>query len=332
MSKQKISKLLGFIIAVVVFSSCGSPKYLTGPTLYYPGIKNTCSFGIQNMDSKGKTENSALTCHYDGFDVEYVVQSDFLVNFVIINNSNKSLLIDKSKSYVLYNGYSTQLFKDVRSSKSTTFNNVQDAINNVQTNESSVLMTIPPYSKWALPIEETNLRQIKELPDFKYDPGLYALSPYDNKEIVEFVIPYSYDYSMAKWDTSRNRVYVSSINSVAFKSETRIISSDPVLTSTYQYYFVRSNGLPENFAEANRIDLLNMRKYRNHSRWKSFLNYLAMPLTCCLSVFQAVYLPYYGCKHVPPTYGVINPKIGSGGYTLKETEQRLIEINKVSGY
>lgn len=99
------------------------------------------------MDQKGKIEPQSLTAHYDGFDVRYKIDNKFVVSLEIVNNTNKSLITDKSKCYVLYNGYSRDLFKDVRSSRSTTFNNVQDAINNVQTSDASVIMSIPPYSK-----------------------------------------------------------------------------------------------------------------------------------------------------------------------------------------
>lgn len=211
MSKQKVTSLLGLIIAVLAFTSCAAPTYLPRPAMQYPTIVNKCTFGVQNMDEKAKVEGSTLTAHYEGFDVAYKILNNFVVSLVVMNNSNKSLIIDKSKCFVLYDGYSTQLFKDVRSSRSTTFNNVQDAINNVQTNEASVSMTIPPYSKWELPLQETNLREINKLPDFKTSMGIHSLTPFDNKETVEFVIPYSYDYSMANWSTSRNRIYVNSI-------------------------------------------------------------------------------------------------------------------------
>lgn len=239
---KKVTNFLKLLVAVLVFTSCAAPKYMNPPVLMYPTLENTCTFGVQNMDEKAIVENNVLTCHYDGFDVKYKVERNFVVSLEIINNSNKSLIIDKSKCYVLYNGYSTQLFKDVRSSRSTTFNNVQDAINNVQTNEVGVSMTIPPYSKWDLPLEETNLRAIKQLPDFNSSVGIHSLSSFENKETVEFVIPYSFDYSLANWYTSRNRLFVSSIevkSKLAFKFN---ISESPEWLSANQYRVERVNG------------------------------------------------------------------------------------------
>ena len=214
MNKKTIMGLTSLLVAVTAFTSCAVPNYLPGPTIHYPTIENTATFGVQNMDENAKVETNGLTCHYDGFNVMYKINRDFVVSFVIENNSNKSLIIDKSKSYVLYDGYSTQLFKDVRSSRSTTFNNVQDAINNVQTNEAGVSMTIPPYSKWELPLQETNVRGRRHgLPSFRIDEGLHPMTPLQNNDVVEFVIPYSYDYSLAKWNTCRNRIYINLKNS-----------------------------------------------------------------------------------------------------------------------
>lgn len=105
MSKQKVTSLLGFIVAILSLHSCAVPSYLPGPTIHYPGIQNTCTFGVQNMDEKAKVEPNALTAHYNGFDVTYKINANFVVSLTIINNSNKSLIIDKSKSYVLYDGY-----------------------------------------------------------------------------------------------------------------------------------------------------------------------------------------------------------------------------------
>lgn len=255
------------------------------------------------MDEKAKVENKVLTCHYDGFDVKYKVYENFVISLEIINNTNKSLIIDKSKSYVLYNGYSTQLFKDVRSSRSTTFNNVQDAINNVQTNEAGVSMTIPPYSKWELPIEETNLRGIKTLPDFNTSVGIHSLSSFENKETVEFVIPYSFDYSLANWDTSRNRLFVNSIEVKEKKSYLTSITTSPKWLSSNQYVVEQITGKPD-YSEAEKVNAINMEMYNKHNRkvktshiiWSTIL----LPCTCCISAIGYI---SPGCdSHKPPHY------------------------------
>jgi len=259
------------------------------------------------MDSEGKIESNSLTCHYEGFDVRYVIQNNFVVKFVIINNTNKSLIIDKSKSYVLYDGYSNQLFKDVRSSRSTTFNNVQDAINNVQTNESGVSMTVPPYSKWELPIQETNVREIKKLPKFIKEVGIHSLTSFDNQETVEFVIPYSFDYSMAKWSTCRNRIYVNSIETEAINAKEPVVEIGPSMISDNRYWIIQKNGEAD-FSEANRIDLINQKMYMKHSkkvaasRW--FWGTVTLPAGIGILFYMGAYsMGKYGCNHEPKTYG-----------------------------
>ncbi|MBQ8455671.1 MAG: hypothetical protein IJ537_10110 [Bacteroidaceae bacterium] len=300
---KKVTSLLSLLVAVLVFTSCAAPEYLTPPALLYPALENICTFGVQNMDEKAKVENNALTCHYEGFDVKYKVRPNFVVSLEIINNSNKSLIIDKSKCYVLYNGYSTQLFKDVRSSRSTTFNNVQDAINNVQTNEAGVSMTVPPYSKWDLPLEETNLREIKSLPDFNSTMGIHSLSTFNNKETVEFVIPYSFDYSLAKWETSRNRIFVNSIEVKKKLSYECNISETPQWLHFNQYLVERRNGAPD-YTEVRKINELNEKIYKKHNRkikvshiiWGTIF----IPATCGLS---ALIFINPGCiEHLPPRY------------------------------
>lgn len=298
MSKQNVTSLLGLIIAVLTFLSCAAPNYLPSPTIQYPILRNTCSFGVQNMDEKAKVENSSLSCHYDGFDVKYKLNEGFVISLEIINNSNKSLIIDKSKCFVLYDGYSTQLFKDVRSSRSTTFNNVQDAINNVQTNEASVSMTIPPYSKWELPLQETNVREMKKLPAFNYSVGIHSLTPFDNQEVIEYVIPYSFDYTMAEWSTSRNRIFVNSIevknqmtsNQFEFKDET-------IFLSQTQYQITRRNGHPD-YSEANKIDALNQKKFKKHNTAVVISHLFWGIPTLTMSWW------FLGCsQHEPPIYG-----------------------------
>lgn len=235
---MKTRSLFSFIFLcsyIIIFGSCAAPTYLPPPPVQYFILESTYTFGVQNMDETAKVESNAMTCHYDGFDVQYQINHDLSATFVIVNNSNKSLIIDKSKCFVLYDGYSNQLFKEVRSSRSTTFNNVQDAINNVQTNEGSVSMSIPPYSKWALPIQETNVRSIQKLPTSNYSEGRHQLSPYDNQEVVEFVIPYSYDYSLSNWNTCRNRIFVNSVDVKMRTSASPSYSQTPQWISSNQY-------------------------------------------------------------------------------------------------
>lgn len=296
---KNFTSLLNLLFVVVVFTSCAAPKYQTPPPLQYPLLENICTFGVQNMDENAKVENNVLTCHYDGFDVKYKVYPNFVVSLEIINNSNKSLIIDKSKCYVLYDGYSTQLFKDVRSSRSTTFNNVQDAINNVQTNEAGVSMTIPPYSKWELPLEETNLRAIKKLPDFNSSVGLHSLSSFDNKETVEFVIPYSFDYSMAKWDTSRNRLFVNSIEVKKKLSYNSNVSESPQWLHSNQYLVERTNGAPD-YTEARRINAINQEIYKKHKRAVSISH--GVWGTVLLPTIWGALIYFRGCDHQPPVY------------------------------
>lgn len=301
MSKHSVASLSSLFFLVLLISSCTAPTYLSKPTVNYPGIMNTCTFGVQNMDEMAKIESEKLTAHYNGFDVTYKINDAFIVSLIISNNSNKSLIIDKSKSYVLYNGYSTELFKDVRSSRSTTFNNVQDAINNVQTNEGGVSMTVPPYSKWELPLQETNVRQINKLPDFNLVVGVHSLTHFDNKETIEFVIPYSFDYSMAKWDTSRNRIYVNSIETKEF-SETWPFSAkgEPRMIAANQYEIIKANGVPD-FSEVINTNAINMEKYKKHKKIVNISH--GVWGTVLLPVFL-IGVPIYatGCNHEPPVY------------------------------
>lgn len=296
MNKQNLTNLLRLIIIVLAFTSCAAPQYLPKPTVHYPGIKNKGTFGIQNMDQKGKTQSTV--CHYDGFDVSYYFDTAFRPYFVITNNTNKSLIIDKSKSYVLYNGFATQLFKDVRSSRSTTFNNVQDAINNVQTNEAGVSMTVPPYSKWELPLQETNVREMK-LPTFNNTLGTHTLTSFDNPENVEFVIPYSFDYSMANWDTSRNRLFVTELKVETFEETHPFIAEGPLLLAT-SYITTRRNGEPD-WSETQSINSINLNRYRKHKRAVDISH----------GVWGTVFLPVglfglliygRGCDHEPTVY------------------------------
>ena len=305
MSKQKITNLFGLIIMVAALTSCAAPTYLPGPTIQYPTLENIATFGVQNMDENAKVSSNELTCHYEGFNVKYIINRNFVVSFVIENNSNKSLIIDKSKSYVLYDGYSNQLFKDVRSSRSTTFNNVQDAINNVQTNEAGVSMTIPPYSKWELPLQETNVRGRQHgLPAFRTDEGIHPLTPFDNKDVVEFVIPYSYDYSLAKWNTCRNRIYINSIEVKKGFTLVKNVTEDINWKSGNQYSIIKRFGEPD-YTEANRIDEINARKYHKHHKTMHILHIIETPLLVP-TILGILAIPQ-GClsdgAHEPQLYG-----------------------------
>ena len=307
MSKQNITSLIGSIVAALVMTSCAAlnnPEYdyLSGPILKYPTVLNTCTFGVQNMDENAKVESDALTCHYDGFDVTYKLSYNMVISLIIINKSNKSLIIDKSKSYVLYSGFSTQLFKDVRSTRSTTFNNVQDAIDNVQTNEGGVSMTIPPYSKWELPTNETNIREIKKLPSFKSSIGVHNMTPYDEQEVVEFIIPYSYDYSLAKWETCRNRVYVNSVEVSTGITSNRNFPMTASWISQNQYKIEKLSGEGPDYTEANRIDAINWKRWNDHKRARVVTNLLVGPITLGLGWWFEL----FGIAEVhsaPQTYG-----------------------------
>ena len=307
MKKVRLSLIivvLGFILI-----SCSGPSYLPCPTEKYRIAEKTATFVIQNMDNHAQTETSKMIAHYDGFDVEYEVSSNFVVSFVIMNNTNKSMLIDKSKCYVLYDGYSTMLYKDVRSSRSTTFNNVQDALNNVQTNESGVLMTIPPYSKYKIPLEETNLRSLKKVPTNFEIEGYSTVSVFDNPEVVEFIIPYSYDYSMAKWETSRNKVYVGGVNVVyreVLYLSARPLDEDkiPRMINSNQYYWALDFGAEDN-PELRRIKAINRKRFERHDKavdtWRTIGFIVTLPL-----LIPAIWIvPHMemGCEntnHYPP--------------------------------
>ena len=301
----------------IVFASCSAPQYLALPSqLQCPVIQNTGTFSIQNLDEQAKVENNNLICHYDGFDIKYTFSDDFNIAFTIINNTNKDLLIDKSQCYVLYNGNASPLFKDLRLTGNTTFNDVQGAINNVQTGHGSVMMTIPSYSKWSLPINESNVKNI-QLPPSKTAPGYYTLSPFDNLEPVEFIIPYSFDPTMREWKTSRNRVYVSSIDA---KNATVTVnrwatdkaasidhgyyrpSSTPKVITTNQYRINKQNGKPD-FSEVDRIDAINQSLYDKHNRQVKWGRAIAGVFCLPLPFFSIILWlrASQGCdEHLPP--------------------------------
>lgn len=307
--KTILVSFIGYVLTAFMLVSCAAPTYLSSPIIYTPvrEIKNVFSFGIQNMDEKAKVDNNTITCHYDGFDFTYEIDfQNMTISFMIVNNSNKSLIIDKSKSYVLYDGYSTQLFKDVRSSRSTTFNNVQDAINNVQTNEAGVSMTIPPYSKWELPKEETNIRGLNKFPSMKYIIGIHSISQFDKEqEIVEFVIPYSFDYSLAKWETCRNRIFINSVEVTKreFKHEggTLYASQTPLPPNRLSVKEYQIIGSPD-YTEANRIDELNRQIYLKHRR-KVRASHWCWGIITLPLIWPPLLMWATGCEHQPPKYG-----------------------------
>lgn len=230
------------IVAFVCFTSCTSVRYpVYEPCPYNPfmNVINTNHFGIQNLDEQATVQTDNSTCHYKDFDIRFCFV-DSVVTFEIKNNTNKSMIIDKSKCYVLYDGYATPVFKDVRSSRSTTFNNVQDAINNVQTNEAGVSMTVPPYSKYRVTNAESNLNKVIFTPFLNQGPTK-SYTVYDNSNNIEFIIPYSFDYSLAKWETSRNRIYI---------SRTEISNSfSDASTCTSAYNFHKYSATNDGFTE-----------------------------------------------------------------------------------
>ena len=321
---MKLLKFFFFLLlSVVLMSSCSAPTYLTAPNINYPYIKNTCNLGIQNMDEEAKVEGQNLTCHYENFDIRYKLIKDYIITFEIVNKSNKSMIIDKSKCFVLRNGYATELFKDVRSTRSTTFNNVQDAINNVQTNESGVSMSIPPYSTFAIAINETNIEPLKKIPQFISEEGTKTLTPYDDIDITEFIIPYSFDYSLAKWNTSRNRVYFNNIISEKvtipghYKNKYPRDGNHNINDKNTLYVCYRADWTaPIDYTEANRIDDLNVEKYKKHRRGVIIRHVCLSPITFPATIAcMVVTLPFwgvmegtpfdlYGCHdHYPTIYG-----------------------------
>ncbi len=334
---MKLLKSFFFLLVSIIFiSSCSAPSYLSAPNLAYPYVKNTYTLGIQNMDEEAKVEEQNLTCHYENFDIRFKLIEDFIITFEIVNKSNKSMIIDKSKCYVLRDGYATELFKDVRSTRSTTFNNVQDAINNVQTNEGGVSMTVPPYSKFAITINETNIKPLRILPKFVTEEGVTRLTQYDGIDVTEFIIPYSFDYSLAEWSTCRNRVYFNSI-----------ISEKTTITSSYYnkysydgkcginapgtnyYLYKRDWNTPINYTEANRIDDINIEMYKKHRKNVIISHICFSPITVpaivmifpawlCVSCFMEE--PWgYGChNHYPTIYGNKYVQRESGKVKIRE--------------
>lgn len=243
---------------IMFLCSCGSIRQLQE----LPPVSMTTNhyeLSIQNMD--GAAQCNGLNAIYEGFNVSYSLNTNNQMVLTVENKTNKSLIIDKSKCYVLYDGYSKDLFKNVRSGRSTTYNNVQDAIDNVQTNESSITMSIPPYSKWSLPVEETNVTAFNMPSLFYWDAGNHPLSALsEGNQTTEFVIPYTFDYALAKWNTSRNRLYVGNIR--VEKNLEKINGS-----LSYGQTIDRSGSTPYEFyrTQATSQDLLNYYQTLNYN-------------------------------------------------------------------
>ena len=76
-------KAFSISVIVVSFGSCAAPTYLPPPPVKYSILESTYTFGVQNMDETAKVEGEAMTCHYDGFDVQYKINSDMSATFVV---------------------------------------------------------------------------------------------------------------------------------------------------------------------------------------------------------------------------------------------------------
>ena len=337
---MKLFKSFFFLlVSVALISSCSAPTYLSAPKIDYPYVKNTYTLGIQNLDEEAKVEEKNLTCHYENFDIRFKLIEDFtealhknglIITFEIVNKSNKSMIIDKSKCYVLRDGYATELFKDVRSTRSTTFNNVQDAINNVQTNEGGVSMTIPPYSKYAVTVNETNIKPLEKHPKFITEEGTITLTQYDGIDVTEFIIPYSFDYSMAKWSTCRNRVYFNStisekvtITSSYDNNYSYVGTSGINVAGTNYYHYERDWNTPIDYTEANRIDDINIEMYKKHRRNVIISHICFSPITIAMMVpffwFPSVTGVQFGChNHYPRIYGNKYVQRESGKVKIRE--------------
>lgn len=258
-SKKGQKLLLITTTGLLFLCSCGSMRQLQD----LPPVNMTTNhyeYSIQNMD--GTAQCNALTAIYEGFNVSYSLNSNRQMIITIENKTNKSLIIDKSKCYVLYDGYSKDLFKNVRSGRSTTYNNVQDAIDNVQTNESSITMSIPPYSKWNLPVEESNVTESRIPSLFYWDAGNHPLTAFsDDNPTIEFVIPYTFDYALAKWFTSRNKLFVGNIR---VEKSLEKLYSDLSYGQTIDRVGVSSNEFYRTQATSN--DLMSYFQTKNYNK------------------------------------------------------------------
>lgn len=297
----------------ITFASCSAPNYMALPSyVQVPCIQNTCTFGIQNMDQNAKVENSNLVCHYEDFDIQYTISDEFIISFTIINNSNKDLLIDKTKCFVMYNGNASQLFKDARMTGSTTFNDVTGSTN-ISTNHGRVMMIIPSYSKWSPTLNETNLRT-SQVPEFMTTDGLHHLSVFDNPEVVEFSFEYSFDKKQAKWGNNRNKVYVSTVDVKHYElMQKRNPNGNGTFTFINPSYSKKRNpskpneyetlvidGRPD-WSEVERINNINQEKFQTHNRQERaghvLLSIATIPLGGTGLILIAMGKAFVGCEH-----------------------------------
>lgn len=190
--------------------SCKGAKQLALPMV--PATYNYFDYHILNIDGEGKCNLTTTEAYYDGFKIRYELNEYGQMYFIIENSSNKDLTLDKSKCYVLYDGMSQPLFKDVRTGRVTTYNDVNGAISDVSTSENGVNLVVPQYSKWSVMIEETNLQKASRPDDFIYEPGDHGYNTFNTHATIEFVIPYTYDYTGRSWKTCRNRLFIGNVH------------------------------------------------------------------------------------------------------------------------
>lgn len=198
------------ILQSVFLCSCKGPKHLALPMV--PATYNYFDYHILNIDGEGRCNLTTTEAYYDGFKIRYELNEYGQMMFSIENSSNKDLTIDKSKCYVLYNGMSHQLFKDVRSGRVTSYNDVNGAISDVRTSENGTNLIVPQYSKWAVAVEETNIEKAEKPDDFVYEPGDHGYNTYNTNATIEFVIPYTFDYTLRSWKTCRNRLFIGNVH------------------------------------------------------------------------------------------------------------------------
>ena len=79
---------------------------------------------------------------------------------------------------------------------------------------------------------------------------------------MEFVIPYTFDYSLTKWNTSRNRVYVSNVE-VTMESKSATETPHMQDLSSYSFGKVITKSM-NNKNEVDMINEQNIRKWKRH--------------------------------------------------------------------
>lgn len=195
------------MVSLATFTSCVGSYQAAIPLPPYETNTTTYHLTMQNMDNEAVCDLVDWQVKYPDMGVRYVIKPDKKLVLEIDNKSNKTIIIDKAKCYVIIDGYSNPLFKDVRSGRSTTYGNVLDAVTNVQTNENSVTLQIPPYSRWTLPVGECNVPYVP-LPK---SGVVREYSVYEAEKTVEYIFTYTQDYTLAQWKTSRNRLWVNRV-------------------------------------------------------------------------------------------------------------------------